>query len=138
MTKWNGSAQLWIETCFKCDVRFGMPDGTYQTNIAQKEKGGFFCPHGHSQVYVTGETEVTKLRRERDRLKQRIAYKDDAVREAEARAENEKRRASGFKGQVTRIKNRVSAGVCPCCNRTFENLARHMNSQHPKFDCVEE
>jgi hypothetical protein len=20
--------------------------------------------------------------------------------------------------------------VCPCCNRTFENLARHMNSKH--------
>lgn len=27
----------------------------------------------------------------------------------------------------------VGAGVCPCCNRTFKNLARHMAGQHPGF-----
>lgn len=33
----------------------------------------------------------------------------------------------------TRIKNRVKNGVCPCCNRTFENLARHMQAKHSDF-----
>jgi hypothetical protein len=23
--------------------------------------------------------------------------------------------------------------VCPCCNRTFQALARHMNSKHPTY-----
>jgi hypothetical protein len=27
----------------------------------------------------------------------------------------------------------VKHGVCPCCKRTFENLARHMKGQHPTF-----
>lgn len=31
------------------------------------------------------------------------------------------------------MKNRVANGVCPCCNRHFENLERHMKGQHPDF-----
>jgi hypothetical protein len=23
--------------------------------------------------------------------------------------------------------------VCPCCRRTFQNLMRHMQTQHPTF-----
>lgn len=26
---------------------------------------------------------------------------------------------------------RIGAGICPCCNRTFSQLARHMQSKHP-------
>lgn len=37
------------------------------------------------------------------------------------------------RGQVTRLKNRAAAGVCPCCNRTFHQLVRHMAAKHPDF-----
>ncbi|WP_159103999.1 hypothetical protein [Rhodopseudomonas sp. B29] len=43
------------------------------------------------------------------------------------------RRAAAARGQVTKIKNRVGHGVCPCCNRTFANLARHMAGEHPGY-----
>jgi hypothetical protein len=33
--------------------------------------------------------------------------------------------------KTKRIEKRIHAGVCPCCNRTFQNLARHMNTKHP-------
>lgn len=26
------------------------------------------------------------------------------------------------------------AGMCPCCRRTFKQLAEHMKSKHPDFD----
>lgn len=29
--------------------------------------------------------------------------------------------------------HRVGAGVCPCCKRTFQQLARHMKCKHPKY-----
>jgi hypothetical protein len=32
------------------------------------------------------------------------------------------------------MRKRIQSGVCPCCNRTFENLGRHMKSKHPAFD----
>jgi hypothetical protein len=82
---------------------------------------GWFCPNGHSLVYR--ESEADKLRRERDRLQQRIAQKDDELKDLENR-----RRAA--LGQVTKLRNRVGAGVCPCCTRSFTNLRRHMETKH--------
>lgn len=40
----------------------------------------FYCPNGHSLTF--GDTELDKLRRERDRLAQRVAEKDDAIARA--------------------------------------------------------
>jgi hypothetical protein len=43
------------------------------------------------------------------------------------------RRRRAEKAAKTKIKNRVAKGVCPCCNRTFQNLADHMKSKHPDY-----
>jgi len=45
-------------------------------------------------------------------------------KEAQRRAE---------KAAKTRIKNRIGNGVCPCCNRTFKDLASHMKCKHPEY-----
>jgi len=110
-----------------------IPDALHET--ADKAKGviAFYCAYGHSQVYIKGENEETKLRRERDRLQQRLAEKDDEISRQREMREQTERRLSATRGQVTKIKNRVGHGVCPCCTRTFENLARHMTSKHPTF-----
>jgi hypothetical protein len=34
---------------------------------------------------------------------------------------------------ATRIRNRIAAGVCPCCTRTFKNVARHIKDKHPTY-----
>lgn len=85
---------------------------------------GWYCPNGHSLVYC--ESEADKMRRERDRLFQRLAQKDDELKDLENR-----RRAA--LGQVTKLRNRVGNGVCPCCARSFTNLRRHMDIQHPTW-----
>ena len=48
-------------------------------------------------------------------------------------AQENARQASAAKAQVTKIKKRVGHGVCPCCNRTFGNLAAHIAQKHPTF-----
>lgn len=48
-------------------------------------------------------------------------------------SETNARRLSAQRGVTTRIKNRVKHGVCPCCQRTFRQLAAHMKSKHPDF-----
>ena len=45
---------------------------------------------------------------------------------------------SAQKGVTTRLKNRVQKGVCPCCNRYFAQLQRHMTTQHPNFAATAE
>lgn len=119
--------------CYRCKEPFGLASSTYDTLKRQADNGTFYCPHGHSQCFPAGETEAEKLRRERDQLKQRIAMEQDWRSEAEARAEAERRRAAAFKGQATRLRTRAKAGICPCCNRHFTALERHMATKHPGF-----
>lgn len=97
-----------------------------------QEEGGFYhCPNGHKWGWSEGRKKRDELRLERDRLRQSVAqWQDDSRRERE-RAEAAERSARAYKGAATRMKNRVKAGVCPCCSRTFQNIARHMASQHP-------
>lgn len=58
----------------------------------------------------------------------------DAAREARDRFQ---RSLIATQGVVTRTKNRIKNGVCPCCKRHFGNLHQHMKTQHPDFAKVE-
>ncbi|MGC4008837.1 MAG: hypothetical protein QM805_07600 [Pseudomonas sp.] len=123
------------ETCCVCHIRFGMPR-SFQQDARKNSSIYFCCPNGHRQHYNDEVNEREKLRRERDMLKQNAAYLEDRNRELEAAATRSQRQAVAYKGVATKMKNRVKNGVCPCCNRTFVDLARHMHMQHPEFDNV--
>ena len=109
---------LETEECCNCGILFAMPD--YMMKRLQDNGGSFYCPNGHSQHYT--ETDKTRLNRMRKTL-------DDQMRETNKAME----RAKKAEKEVSRLKKRASAGVCPCCNRTFQNLMRHMKSQLPDF-----
>jgi type 1 glutamine amidotransferase len=104
-----------------CGVIFAIPARLLQ----QRREDGqtFYCPHGHRLSYKMSE--VTRLRTQLD------AARSIAAAERERRTSAE-RSASAARDQVTRIKKRIANGVCPCCQRTFVNVARHMASQHPE------
>lgn len=115
--------------CWKCDVEYGMNERIYASR--KENKLGFFCTNGHEAAF--NESEADKLRRERDRLNQRLAEKDDEIKRQRDLREGTERQLSATKGVITKIKNRVGHGVCPCCSRTFENLARHMATKHSDY-----
>jgi len=120
-------------TCWRCKVQYGMTEEFYR--VAKQGAGNisFFCPNGHSASFALGKTDEDKMREERDRAIQRVAEYQDYYQEARERAEKAERRVSAAKGQVTKLKKRAAAGVCPCCNRTFSDLSRHMAGKHPGF-----
>lgn len=120
----------WLK-CYHCKVEFGLHDETERQ--LRMSSANFHCPYGHVQHFPKGETEADKLRRERDRLKQNEAWYEQRNRELRAEAESERRRAAAARGQVTKLKNRAAAGLCPCCNRSFVNLQRHMATKHAAF-----
>ena len=123
------------ETCCNCKVQMWVPDALQEAAKHNRGPNGiqFYCAYGHSQHYLIGESETDKLRRERDRLAQRIAERDDELKRQRELRQGTERRLAATQGVVTRIKNRVGKGVCPCCNRTFENLHRHMHTKHPTY-----
>lgn len=122
----------WEESkCWKCEEPMAFRSGRIEH--ARKSHTPLHCPFGHANYWNLGKSEKEKLqeqlddeRRRRQRLEQRVAEKDDAIR-------HERNRANGYKGHATRITKRAKAGVCPCCNRTFKQLAAHMANKHPEF-----
>jgi hypothetical protein len=56
-----------------------------------------------------------------------------AQRWAEERASLASVRAEKAERKVKKLTKRTAAGTCPCCQRTFSNMAEHMKHQHPQF-----
>lgn len=119
------TVELVHETCW-CGMPFMLPSALqYQ---ARNRGHTIYCPLGHTIVWK--ETEADKLRRERDNLKQQIARVEDE-KQREVSLAND--RATRAERETKRIKKRAAAGTCPCCQRTFSNMATHMKRQHPDY-----
>ena len=115
-----------VTTSCWCGIHLAIPEDLYK--IARRNKGkSVYCPIGHQFIFSnTVEDERDEALREAKRARQR----EQAVRELLTHEEHSHR---ATRGHMTRIKKRVAAGVCPCCNRTFKDLARHMEGQHPGY-----
>lgn len=115
----------WLETvqCCSCHVLFAMPQELERRR--RDDHKSFFCPNGHSQ-YFTGKTEAQKLKEQLDEKERSLAWERDRANRVIAERDKIAR-------SHQRMRTRVANGVCPCCNRSFENLRNHMKSQHPEF-----
>jgi len=119
--------------CPRCKTEHGISEEIYVLAKERNEEMSVYCPNGHSWHFPKGESAEDKLRRERDLLKQRLAQKDDQISSLHFQKTNIERSLVATKGHLTRTRKRISHGVCLECNRTFGNLARHMQSEHPLF-----
>jgi len=113
---------LETEECCVCAVTFAMPDRLQRAARADAEVW-FFCPNGHRQHY--SESEAMRLRK---KLDEQTRMATSALERARRAEEGEQKALK----ETARIKKRISAGVCTCCHRTFQNLARHMKTKHPE------
>lgn len=97
------------------------------------------CLEGHIVSAMGVPDDMSKLSTTEARLVACLEYVRELRRRCEAadaaleRARQNERRLAATKGVVTRIKNRVGKGVCPCCKRTFPNLGAHMSEKHPDW-----
>lgn len=80
----------------------------------KRDGGSFYCPNGHGQHFTTNE--VDRLRGPLD-----VANRTNTQLAADYAVLQKQHRG---------LQKRINAGVCPCCNRTFQNLARHMATKH--------
>lgn len=115
--------------CPTCGVEVTMP-GAY---LRKRREDGqtYYCINGHALCHRVNDL---------DKLRAELAREQAARKSAEQSAQAERdRRATAEKGQaIARGKLRaqsvrVANGVCPCCQRSFCNLARHMKTKHPSF-----
>lgn len=107
-------------TCSECGIFYALPEQMLDWARMHPEIT-WCCPNGHRR-HFPGRTLEQKLADARQR--------EQATRDLLAA---EERSHAATRGHLTRTKKRVAHGVCPCCNRTFQQLSRHMKSQHPDY-----
>lgn len=121
---------LEITECANCHMEFGISPAFIKQR--RNDHQSFYCPNGHSLSF-SGKSEAQKLAEELAREKKYRGWSESALTAARDQLGATERSLVGHKAAKTRLKNRIAAGVCPCCNRTFQNVAAHMSGQHPDF-----
>lgn len=127
-------------TCCRsgCGLTFAVPERW--SDDRRKDHLTFYCPNGHQQGFY-GKTSLEKnldiALAEKLRLESSLEFTRKQRDRAQKETIMQKGRATRFKNDRDRIKTRIANGVCPCCNRHFVNVERHMSTQHPKFKIPE-
>lgn len=118
---------LVTEECCNCHMLFAVPADFERRRRRDHEI--FFCPAGHRQHY--------SAKSEEEKLRAQLAEKEEEIRRVAMERDQEQTRAANLVKKVKKVEReakatlvRIHAGVCPCCNRTFKALARHMATQH--------
>src|SRR5437879_2340021 len=112
---------LIVEQCCNCSIYFALPQSMRERLL--DIGGSFYCPNGHGQHYSKPRNQelkdkIASLERANQRAHDYIQEKNHQITQLgySVRA---------LKAAKTKIINRVKNGVCPCCNRTFQDLQRH-------------
>lgn len=121
---------LTVTSCW-CGIRVAIPDSLYRE--AHNNGHTVYCPLGHTFVFKT--TEVDRLNGELEAERRRTILARSQRDRALTNAEAERRSAIAYKGHLTRVRNKIAAGVCPVpgCKRNFSNVRGHMERMHPDF-----
>lgn len=128
------TGQLDVVTCW-CGMKHAIPTELRDYQLRQHADGqrySIYCPLGHTYI-PSGKSKSTQLEEQLERERRRagrLAAERDQVT-ASLRAQ--RGATTRARNQRDRDRRRVAAGVCPCCNRTFQNLARHVAGQHPDY-----
>ncbi len=113
--------------CADCGISFALPKHLHQRRIDDGKS--FYCPNGHSNTY--GETEVKRLQRVLDAERAKVLAEQKKREWAEQATAAEAKLREKAERRLKRNQTRIANGVCPCCNRHFTNLERHMKMKHP-------
>lgn len=117
--------------CANCGMTYALP--AMFISERRKDHRSFYCPAGHSQHFPQ-ESPEEKLTRELKRYQRRVETLTAEVTFERDQKEATERSLRATKGQLTKTKQRIAHGVCPCCKRTFQDLARHMAGKHPEYE----
>lgn len=118
------------ESCCNCGITFAFPADFYSQCKDDVNKW-FFCPNGHKQHYI--ESESTRLKKALDRERENSGFYQKRLNETAKDRDAAIRNLKGTKTRMRNLKTRIANGVCPCCNRQFTNLHRHMSHMHPAY-----
>lgn len=121
-----------VVRCYMCSVPFGITNDIYR-RVVTDAKGSVYCPACGKETCWLESEDQKKIKE----LQRKLEWEASNAARQRALRDSAEASLAATKGVVTRLKRRVSAGTCPCCKRTFKQLARHMKQKHPDFPSTE-
>lgn len=123
----------------RCDMTIVLDRGFVRKR--KDDHRTFYCPNGHSN-YWPQESDEEKLQKKVKNLEDRTRWQADQMQAARNDAAHERRRRAAAQGQLTKIKNRITNGVCPVpgCKRSGlgKDVVAHIATVHPDYHKHEE
>lgn len=136
--RFSGCSELRVVECFTCHVTYAIPESFYRAarkHNKAKDPDNYWsicCPFGH-QWHYTGLNREQQLERDLQRQRDHAGWLASQRDQLRSSLTAQRGAATRARNERDRLKQRAAAGVCPCCNRTFKQLARHMKGQHPDW-----
>lgn len=122
----DATTTLVLTRCW-CGCPVGVPEGL-ETYARRHSDQAIYCPLGHCFVY----NDATD--KQNSRLKDQLAATRAAHEQTLAEVRAQKAAKTRFRHERDRLRERVAAGVCPCCHRSFKQLRAHMARKHPTYE----
>ena len=108
-----------FKNCFTCGLPVAMTE-------AQER---YFNESGESWICVLGH-QTCRRKGDNAELREKLAFAESLVTSLETKLKDRDAMLNAETKRRQRLTKRVENGVCPHCHRTFQQLARHMKSQH--------
>jgi hypothetical protein len=129
--------ELTVMTCPNCAGSYALSQAFLDE---ARSKGGFkqcwccpYCKGSRGYGQSKHDLEKAELQKQLDQSQKEKQWLTERRDYAQKESDHFRRSRDGLKSQLTKVKKRIGHGTCPCCNRSFEDLRRHMESKHPEF-----
>ena len=116
--------------CSECGGVYALT--TSYENKRKNDGKRWNCPYCQTS-YGYSKSEVAKLKEQLAKKERELEREATRHNWTKSELQDTEHRRRAEKAAKTRIKNRVAVGVCPCCKRTFKQLAAHMKTKHPSY-----
>lgn len=123
------------QSCWNCGGTYAL--NAHFVNTRREDGKSWHCPYCEKGTRFS-ETESEKLKKEVEYQKNRVIAEQQCHDQTKAELRETEQRRRAEKGAKTRIKNRIERGVCIHCNRSFQDLQRHMATKHKEHICEQE
>jgi NMD protein affecting ribosome stability and mRNA decay len=117
----NWTSNLTVIMCGECGMAFAVPELWRKERVENHKT--FYCPNGCLRCY--------KAKAAIDEVRDQVNFVQAQLNEAQHLAIVKGRELDKLQKAHHKLEHRISNGSCPCCNRTFSNLQKHMKSKHP-------
>jgi hypothetical protein len=122
-------------TCW-CGMTYAIPATLYQHMRNQRDNNerqpDVYCPLGHTWC-IAGKSALDAKNEELERVQREKIWAENRASRLRLEKQAAERSAAAYKGQATKARKRAAAALCPCCNRSFVQLRRHLENKHPDY-----